>query len=409
MKRKLLLLAVMVVSLFAATSYLFLQVSDSQPPKVVPSLSAIAPSTPSEVATAHGIQAGPSKYSQSTTSKKASPVASYPRPEKEPVHHESYVPLYHGQAKATGDNCSDPIIVTLPAQLPYNDLNQYTCGRGNDYDATCLGYYDGGEDIIYRLDVTSTVFVDIVLDPKGTTWTGIALDAACPPGSPCLAYHTNSGGGAHGIYGYTLTPGTYYIMIDTWPTPDCIPHFDLTITEPSGACCNNDPPYDCQLLNEADCNALGYTWKGAGTNCGPPDPCLPTYDIGILSINAPGPVDTICVPRTPQVTLVNLGESPAENFQVFFSIFDSLANPVYTDTALVPSLPSGQTLLVSFRQWNVRVSPGRYHLNATAVWPPDENSSNNILWGETIVIIPLDPLLLEKSVFKHSLPKIRKH
>ena len=58
---------------------------------------------------------------------------------------------------ATGDGCSDPIIVTLPSGLPYSDTGQTTCGRGDSCSVTCLGSYDGGEDIIYKITVTSNV------------------------------------------------------------------------------------------------------------------------------------------------------------------------------------------------------------------------------------------------------------
>jgi hypothetical protein len=94
-----------------------------------------------------------------------------------------------------GNNCTQPIEVNLPADLSYSDSEQTTCGRGDDYDNTCLGDFDEGEDIIYKLTVTSPVDVDILLDPKGTTWTGLALDYACPPnpfychGTRHLLYH----------------------------------------------------------------------------------------------------------------------------------------------------------------------------------------------------------------------------
>jgi hypothetical protein len=145
-----------------------------------------------------------------------------------------------------GDDCSNPIPVSIPAALPYTDASQTTCGRIDDYNGiTCLGYYDGGEDIIYKLTVSSATNVDITLDPKGTAWTGVAIDNACPPGATCMAYSTNSGSTAHGMTGVALTAGTYYIMVDTWPSPDCIPDFDLTITEaappPANDLCTGAP------------------------------------------------------------------------------------------------------------------------------------------------------------------------
>jgi len=56
-----------------------------------------------------------------------------------------------GNTEATGDDCSDPIIINIPGGLPFTDANQTTCGRINNYDATCLGSYDGGEDIMYEI------------------------------------------------------------------------------------------------------------------------------------------------------------------------------------------------------------------------------------------------------------------
>lgn len=129
-----------------------------------------------------------------------------------------------------GDNCSDPLKIDIPA-LPYSDIGQTTCGRIDDYNATCLGSYDGGEDIIYELTVLSEVTVDITLDPLGTDYTGILIDDVCPPDASCIDYSTNSGTTAHGMTSLVLSPGTYYIMVDTWPAPDCIPTFDLHITE----------------------------------------------------------------------------------------------------------------------------------------------------------------------------------
>ncbi len=130
-----------------------------------------------------------------------------------------------------GDNCSDPIVITLPADLPYSDLSQTNCGRGNDYSNTCLSSYDGGEDIIYRLDVTADITVDISLDSKSTTWTGILIADDCPDVGTCLA-HVGNAASTKSMNGVALTAAgsPYYIMVDTWPTPNCIPDFDLNIT-----------------------------------------------------------------------------------------------------------------------------------------------------------------------------------
>ncbi|MCD4696923.1 MAG: T9SS type A sorting domain-containing protein, partial [Bacteroidales bacterium] len=69
------------------------------------------------------------------------------------------------------------------------------------------------------------------MDPKGTTWTGILIADDCPDVGTCLD-HTSGSSGTRSMNGVSLTAGnSYYIMVDTWPSPNCIPDFDLTITE----------------------------------------------------------------------------------------------------------------------------------------------------------------------------------
>ena len=140
---------------------------------------------------------------------------------------------------ATGDDCSDPIIVNIPGDLTYTDIGQTTCGRGDDYDDTDMGSYDNGEDIIYRLDVSVDTPVDITVENMGTNWAGVGLFNDCPDVGSLILDDT---------YGDPLTITTvlaassspYYLMIDTWPTPDCI-DFDLTIEMGTGP----GPGEDC--------------------------------------------------------------------------------------------------------------------------------------------------------------------
>ncbi len=139
-----------------------------------------------------------------------------------------------------GENCLSPIFVNIPAELPYTTTGT-TCGMFNDYSNSCLGNYDGGEDIIYELTVTEAGCYDFELDPGSSTWTGIAIQSACPTDTlSCVAKHTLTGSGVHGIYGQPLEAGTYYIIIDTWPSPDCIPSFTFSISDCAPPPANDD-------------------------------------------------------------------------------------------------------------------------------------------------------------------------
>ncbi len=136
-----------------------------------------------------------------------------------------------------GDNCGDPLVVKLPDDMidgPNNDeyINvNTTCNRVDDYNATCLGYYDGGEDIIYMLDVVAGDY-DFTLT-SNSSYVGMSIDDACP-GDPttCLYKATSSGSGV--VISASLATGYFYLMIDTWPSPVCIPEFTLTISPGAG-------------------------------------------------------------------------------------------------------------------------------------------------------------------------------
>ena len=197
----------------------------------------------------------------------------------------------------TGDWCDDPIVINIGAEgeLPYTDVNQYTCGRVNYYEETCLGYYDGGEDIVYQLNVSADVTVDITLDPQGTDYTGILVDAACPADpTTCIATSTSSSSSAHTIYGLYLAAGTYYIMVDTWPSPDCIPSFDLTIAQAAGPTPGDDctDPITIKLPADLPYADISQTNCGRGNNY--EETCLGYYDGGediIYSIDVSEPMD----------------------------------------------------------------------------------------------------------------------
>ncbi|TSA27759.1 hypothetical protein D4R71_01675 [bacterium] len=197
--------------------------------------------------------------------------------EKEPIHGPTVlVPKAEIGGRATGDDCTDPIIITLPADLPYTDASQTTCGRGNTYSSTCLGSYDGGEDIIYRIDVTADVTVDITMDPKGTTWTGMLLDGSCPPDPSTCLYMDTGGSGNRTISGAALTSAgsPYYIMIDTWPSPNCIPDFDLAITVAAGP-----PPNDECANAEAIGEVTDYPFDTTPASASGLGTCMTSPDL----------------------------------------------------------------------------------------------------------------------------------
>lgn len=172
-----------------------------------------------------------------------------------------------------GDTCEEPFQVTLPAALPFADLHQHTCGRGNDYADTCLGSYDGGEDMIYELTVTEPLCVDIsIVGAAGNNWIGLGIDMVCPLSTSCLYAFGSSSSTSMNLTGIALPPGLYYMMIDTYPAPDCLTDFNLNITAstacPTGACCDPDEGVlGCYITFEEACLYGGGVYLGDGTVC----------------------------------------------------------------------------------------------------------------------------------------------
>ena len=341
------------------------------------------------------------------------------RPERIVPYHVSLVP-------DVGDNCDDPIVINLPADLPYTDVGQTTCGRINDYEQTCLGYYDGGEDIIYELVVTEEVTINIMIDPYTTSWTGILIDSLCPPsgcpytpgdangdgnamgndvtysvryfkgiGSPppdscpydggwlysagdangncsytgsdvtflvaffkgsnpeilyceetppgeggpldCMGFSTSPSATTRGMVNIQLGPGSYYIMVDTYPTPDCITIFDLMISE-----------------------------------------SVPDMAVGMIRV----PTDVFDahgiggVAGEYGVRIVDVG-GIAATVDANLTIFDPNSAPVHTSSITGVEVPAGADTSVYFPDLFTPTVNGNYTIEVEIIVPDDTDPSNN--------------------------------
>jgi hypothetical protein len=84
-----------------------------------------------------------------------------------------------------------------------------------------MGLYDGGEDIHYVLTVTEPMWINILFDPV-ETYSGIALKTECGDGGTCLFTYGEFANTLKDIKYEFTSAGTYYLMIDTWPSPPCV-------------------------------------------------------------------------------------------------------------------------------------------------------------------------------------------
>ncbi|PLX02553.1 MAG: hypothetical protein C0594_11790, partial [Marinilabiliales bacterium] len=129
----------------------------------------------------------------------------------------------------TGANCDNPELIS---SVPYTNTGMSTCGFGDDFDnsqITCTSYYMGGDDFVFEYTPSADEVINVALT-NTSTYTGVFVLDGCPDTSPnCVAYNENSSGNPS-LSGASLTAGqTYYIVVSTWPSPQCT-DFDIAIT-----------------------------------------------------------------------------------------------------------------------------------------------------------------------------------
>jgi hypothetical protein len=160
--------------------------------------------------------------------------------------------------RVNATTCPSATVIT-PSSLPINNAN-IVCGSTDDINAVNLAAsaltgglstnYLGGQESVYSFTPTSTSLY--TLSMNGQAWSQIAVFNGCPTtaGTTCLSAISSSAT-AKSI-NVTLTAGvTYFIVFDTWPTPDspCPGTFSLFQLVP----------------NTATASAIGGLWSSSAT------------------------------------------------------------------------------------------------------------------------------------------------
>jgi hypothetical protein len=138
-----------------------------------------------------------------------------------------------------GATCGNPHIIP---SLPFTATALTTCGAGNDYTAAdaCTSTYMNGEDYVFRYVATGAQTIRITLS-NTLTFTGIFVVQGCPnTGGTCIPVSgTGCGGsttpnlsaGGNPQADFALPgAGTYFFIVDTWPTPNCT-GFDINVQQ----------------------------------------------------------------------------------------------------------------------------------------------------------------------------------
>jgi hypothetical protein len=138
--------------------------------------------------------------------------------------------------------CSLGTGVTNVATLPYSSGAGTTCGAANDLTSsntvTCgSSSYLGGEDRVWIFTPTTSGAITINLTSTGT-YTGLMLYNECPlsaancsGASSCIA-QTQSSSGDKSLCFNAIAGTTYYLVMDSFPTPNCNAYTNLTISAP---------------------------------------------------------------------------------------------------------------------------------------------------------------------------------
>ena len=165
--------------------------------------------------------------------------------------------------------------VTSVATLPYNSGSGTTCGMANDLTpantATCGStWYLDGEDRVWTFTPATSGQITINLDAPLASYTGLMLYSDCPVTTACLTgsatciAYAQSSTGSKSICATVTAGATYYLVLDSWPSPACNAYNNLSISAPSagGASCST-------LLGAGVTNVATLPYNsGSGTTCG---------------------------------------------------------------------------------------------------------------------------------------------
>ncbi len=146
------------------------------------------------------------------------------------------------------------------AVLPYASGPGTTENQVNDITAansvTCgSSSYLGGEDQVFIFTPALSGSITATVTSTGS-WTGLMLYDGCPlTGIICGAVQGNCIGYSQDSYGtrsltVCVTAGiTYYLVLDSYPSPDFNSYSNLTISAPTGSVASNDLPCTAIPLN----------------------------------------------------------------------------------------------------------------------------------------------------------------
>ncbi len=208
-----------------------------------------------------------------------------------------YIRVYsYGSTAIAGTSAAFTLCVTNPptcpaglgtgviniGSLPYSVTGQTTCGMVDDITSSNVpvignsSYYTG-EDKVYIFTPATSGSITITLTSTGT-YTGLMLYDGCPFSGTAVSYMQSSTGNKS--YCTSVIAGhTYYLVIDSYDSPDCNP-FDLSISSVSAGLVNDDPCGAISLTVGTTCSYTTYNNNCATASAGVPAPGCGSYNGG---------------------------------------------------------------------------------------------------------------------------------
>ncbi len=182
-----------------------------------------------------------------------------------------------------GNSTTCPSAQLIPATPSFPYTQSLICGSSNDITsansaAGTGGNYLGGQESVYTWTPTSS-YSGVSIAYTGVTWTGIFVYAGCPTsGGALVAFITSSASSKTLNIPVNINSGTtYYIVFDTWPTPNspCAGSFTLngtelplcsgipapgnTLSTVSSAC--PTAPFTLSLANSPALSGFAFQWQ----------------------------------------------------------------------------------------------------------------------------------------------------
>ncbi len=253
------------------------------------------------------------------------------------------VPVYGtGVTRPAGSTCGNPYDFTLPVV----DYSDNTFDYGEDYDNTMVtaspsNYYLGGYDFVGRFTLAAQSYLS---GSVSGSWTGVHIVATEPSvATPAAILAQGSGSTGGSFADVVLDAGTYYAIVDTWPTP----YYTDFVLNLSAVAVPEDPVF------AYDPTALDFGPGELGVPVGPLYVTITNEGGGELVLNA----TDISIIGTDAASF----SFDSANLPDTLGNFESLQLPVYMNASTLGAKTATLRITSAYRtDYDVALSGGGY-------------------------------------------------